>query len=156
MIKYVIAFLASFAVLVFLKFCEGSPFRSWKSVLLTGIPLALGVGYYLNHAFPPKSPPVPQVRKAAAYRLELERTWRQIAGVDNVNISGTTVQVDFAEAKPLTEVKDLARQFARNASFFLKTNNQPIGVKVRISVRGANRYELDYDPAKGVTAEQEL
>ncbi len=156
MIKYVIAFLASFAVLVLLKFCEGSPFRSWKSVLLTGIPLALGVGYYLNHAFPPKSPPVPQAQKAAAYRIELERTWRQIAGVHKVKISGTTVQVDLADSKPLTEVKDLARQLAGNASFFLKTNNQPIRVKVRISVRGADRYELDYDPTKGVMAEQEL
>ena len=156
MIKYGIAFLVSFAVLAFLKCCEGSPFRSWKSVLLTGIPLALGFGYYLNHAFPPKSPPLPQVQKAGAYRLELERTWRRIAGVDKVSIAGTTVQVDLADSKPLTEVKNLARQFAGNASFFLKTNNQPIRVTVRISVRGADRYELDYDPAKGIMAEQEL
>ena len=156
MIKYAVAFLASFAVLVFLKFCEGSPFRSWKSVLLTGIPLALLAGYYLNHAFPAKAPPVPQVQKAAAYRGELERTWRRIAGVDGVRIDGTTVQVNFADYKPLPEIKNYARQFAGNASFFLKTNNQPIRVKVKITVRGAERYQLDYEPGKGVVDEQEL
>jgi len=156
MIKYVLAFVVSFAVLVFLKFCEGSPFRSWKAVLLTGIPLALGAGYYLNHAFPAKSPPVPQVQKAAAYRVEMERAWRRIAGVDGVNIVGTTVQVSFADYKPMPEVKDLARQFAGNASFFLQTNNQPIRVKVKISVRGADRYELDYEPGKGVVDEHEF
>lgn len=101
-------------------------------------------------------PPLPQVEKAAVYRAELERTWRRVAGVDSVNIVGSTVRVNFADYKPLPEVKNFARQFAGNASYFLKTNNQPIPVKVRISVRGQDRYEMDYDPRKGVVEEQEL
>ena len=156
MLQYLAALLVIFAVLVFLKFCEGSPFRSWKSVILTGLPVALLSGYYLNHAFPHKPPPVPQVQKASAYRAEMERAWRRIAGVDGVNIVGTTVQINLADYKPLPDVKALARQAAGNASYFLKTNNQPIRVKVKISVRGKDRYELDYEPARGVVDEQEF
>jgi hypothetical protein len=156
MFKYLAALLVSFAVLVFLKFCEGSPVRSWKAVLLTGLPLGLLAGYYFNHAFPKPAPPVPQVEKAFAYRAEMERAWRRIAGVDGVRISGTIVQINFADYKPLPEVKDLARQFAGSAAFFLKTNNQPVHVKVRISLRGRDRYELDYESNRGVLEEQEL
>ena len=156
MFQYFAALLVIFAVLVFLRFCEGSPFRSWKSVILTGLPVALLSGYYLNHAFPHKPPPVPQVQKASAYRAEMERAWRRIAGVDGVNIVGTTVQINLADYKPLSDVKALARQAAGNASYFLKTNNQPIRVTVRISVRGKDRYELDYEPNKGVVNEQEF
>src|ERR1017187_840253 len=156
MFQYFAALLVIFAVLVFLKFCEGSPFRSWKSVFLTGLPIGLLAGYYLNHAFPQKPPPVPQVQKADAYRAEMERAWRRIAGVDGVSIVGTTVQISFADYKPLPEVKSFARQAAGNASYFLKTNNQPIRVKVRIAVQGKDRYELDYEPNKGVVDEQEF
>src|ERR1035438_5685393 len=156
MLKYLAALLGTFAVLVFLKFCEGSPFRSWKAVILTGLPIGFLAGYYLNHAFPQKPPPVPQAQKADAYRAEMERAWRRIAGVDGVSIAGTTVQIDFADYKPLPEVKGFARQAAGNASYFLKTNNQSIRVKVRISVRGKDRYELDYEPSKGVVDEQEF
>ena len=66
MIKYTLAILVTVAVLVFLKCCEGSPFRSWKSVFLTGLPLGLLAGYYFNHAFPQKPPPVPQVQRHAS------------------------------------------------------------------------------------------
>ena len=156
MFQYLAALLVIFAVLVFLKFCEGSPFRSWKSVILTGLPVGLLAGYYLNHAFPQKPPPVPQVQKASAYRAEMERAWRRIAEVDGINIVGTTVQVNFADYKALPDVKAFARQAAGNASFFLKTNNRPIRVKVKISVRGKDRYELDYEPKKGVVDEQEF
>jgi len=156
MLQYLAALIVTFAVLVFLKFCEGSPFRSWKSVILTGLPVGLLAGYYLNHAFPQKPPPVPQVQKASAYRAEMERAWRRIAGVDGVNIVGTTVQINFADHKALPDVKAFARQAAGNASFFLKTNNQLIRVKVKISVRGKDRYELDYEPNKGVVDEQEF
>jgi hypothetical protein len=86
----------------------------------------------------------------------MERAWRRIAGVDGVNIVGTTVQINLADYKPLSDVKALARQAAGNASYFLKTNNQPIRVTVRISVRGKDRYELDYEPNKGVVDEQEF
>ena len=156
MFKYVAAFLVVFAVLVFLKFCEGSPFRSWKAVLLTGIPLGFLAGYYFNHAFPQKAAPAPQIEKASAYRAEMERAWRRIAGVNAVSIVGTTVQVDFTDFKPLPEVKGFARQVAGNAAYFLKTNNRPVHVKVKISLRGHDRYELDYESNKGVVEEQEF
>ena len=156
MIAYIATFLLTFAVLIFLKFCEGSPFRSWKSVVLTGIPLALLAGYYFNHAFPRKAAPLPQAEKASAYKMELERTWRRIAGVDGISIEGRTVQIDFADYKPISDLKQLARQFAGNAAYFLKTNNQPVRVTVKISLRGKPRYEMEYQSDKGVLDEQEF
>jgi hypothetical protein len=153
---YAVALLVSFAVLGFLKFCEGTPFRTWKAVLLTGLALGLGSGYYFKHAFPPKPAPLPQVQKASAYRAELERTWRHIPGVDGISIVGTTVRVDLVAFKPLPEVKSLAQQLAGNAAFFLRTNGRPVRVKVQVAQRGAARYELDYEPGKGVVDEQEF
>src|SRR6266446_9619037 len=104
MMKYVAALSVILAVLVFLKYCEGSPFRSWKSVFLTGIPLGLMAGYYFSCALPAKPPPVPQSQKAAAYRLELERTFRRIAGVADASIVDSTVQMNFGQDKPLAEL----------------------------------------------------
>jgi hypothetical protein len=156
MLTYLAALLVTLAVLVFLKACQGSPFRSWKSVWLTGIPLGLLAGYYLNHAFPHQPPPLPQTEKASNYGAEMQRAWRRIPGVESVNITASTVHVNFGEYKPLEEVKGWARQFAGNAAFFLKTNDQPIRVKVRIAIGGADRYELEYQPGKGVVDEQEF
>ena len=53
-------------------------------------------------------------------------------------------------------IKSIARQVGGTASYFLRTNDKPIAVKVRISVRGKDRYELDLQPGKGVVDEQEL
>ncbi len=156
MLKYLAAFLVTFAVLVFLKFCEGSPFRSWKSVLMTGIPLAFLAGYYFNHAFLPKPPPMPQVQKASAYGQEMVRDWRRIPGVSDVNISGSIVRIDLAGFKPMSEVKSFAQMVAGNASFFLRTNNQPIHVTVKVTQQGKDRYQLEYEPNKGVVDEQEF
>jgi hypothetical protein len=156
MIKYVLAFLVTFAVLVFLRFCEGTPFRTWKSVFLTAIPLALLAGYYFNHAPLKKPAPLPQSQKADAYRAELERTCRRIAGVDRASIEGTTVLMNFADYKPLPELKQIAREVGGTASWFLRTNNQRIAVKVRISIQGKDRYEIELHPDRGVVDEQEL
>ncbi len=79
MMKYVAALSVVLAMLVFLKYCEGSPFRTWKSVFLTGVPLGLMAGYYFSCALPAKPPPLPQSQKAAAYKAELERTFRRMA-----------------------------------------------------------------------------
>mgnify|MGYP001191664879 CR=1 FL=1 len=103
-----------------------------------------------------KAAPAPQVEKASAYRAEMERAWRRIAGVNAVSIVGTTVQIGFTDYKPLPEVKSLARQVAGNAAYFLRTNNQPVRVKVKISLRGHESYELDYESNKGVVEEQEF
>jgi hypothetical protein len=148
--------LVTFAVLVFLKFCEGTPFRTWKSVILTGIPVAVLAGYYFNHALLKKPTPLPQAQKADAYRTELERTCRRIAGVDRATIEGTTVLMNFADYKPLPELKDIAREVGGTASYFLRTNDKPIPVKVRISVRGKERYQMELQPGRGVVDEQEL
>ena len=157
MMKYTVAMLVIFAVLVFLKYCEGTPFRSWKAVLLTGVPLGLPDRLLQQPCVPAKAaPPVPQAQKASAYRAEMERAWRRIAGVDGVQIVGTTVHINLAESKPLPAVKNFAREVAGSASYFLRTNIQPIGVKVRISVSGKKRYEMDYLPGKGVVGEQEF
>jgi hypothetical protein len=156
MLKCAASFVVTFAVLSFLKFCEGTPFRTWKSVFLTGMPLALLAGFYFNHAFLPKPAPAPQAQKASAYAMEMARDWRRIPGVSAVNISGTTVQVDFAGFKPMPEVKSFARMVAGSASFFLRTNNQAIRIKVRITQQGKDRYETDYEPNKGVVEEQEF
>ena len=156
MITYVLAFLVTFAVLVFLKFCEGTPFRTWKSVVFTGIPVALLAGYYFNHALLKKPSPLPQSQKAAAYRAELERTCRRIAGVDRASIEGTTVRMNFADYKPLAELKSIALEVGGSAMYFLRTNDQRTPVKVRISVRGKDRYELELQPDRGIVNEQEL
>lgn len=156
MILYLASFLVTFAVLIFLRFCEGSPFRTWKAVVLLGIPLALLAGYYFNHAFPAKAPPKPQVEKASAYRAELERTCRRIAGVRSARIDGTTVEMDFSESKPLSELKRIAGEVGGTASYFLRTNAGPIAVKIKISVAGQDRYQAEYLPGRGVWNEQEF
>jgi len=59
-----------------------------------------------------------QAEKASAYKLELERTWRRIAGVDGVRIEGRTVQIDFADHKPISDLKKFGRQIAGSACLF--------------------------------------
>src|SRR5437899_10808948 len=108
MMKYVAALPVVLAMLVFLKYCEGSPFRTWKSVFLTGVPLGLMAGYYFSCALPAKPPPLPQAQKAAAYLAELERNFRRIAGVAEASIVGTIVQMDFEQDQPLAELKRIA------------------------------------------------
>jgi 4-amino-4-deoxy-L-arabinose transferase-like glycosyltransferase len=153
---YIIAFAIIFAVLILLRFLESSPVRSWKMVFLIGIPLSLFFGYYYNHALPEKASAVPQAAKASNYRQELERTCRRIAGVQNASIEGNTVQMDFAEDKPIAEFKRIAKETGGTASYFLKTNNNSIKITVHISVKGRDRYEMNYESNRGVTDEREL
>lgn len=143
-------YLATFAVLIFLKFCEGSPIRSWKAVVLVGLPLAAGAGWYFNHAFPAKAPPLPRSAKADAYRQELERTFRRIDGVDQASFVGTNIELNFTQDKPTAELKRLAAQTGGNATWFLKTNRNPVQVTVHITVQGRDRLEMTFDSAKGV------
>src|SRR5436309_2755994 len=97
MTYYIISFLVVFGFLTFIKYCEGTPVRSWLAVFLVAIPLSLLSGYYCNHAFPQKPAPLPQSVKAASYRLELERTVRRIQGVDQASIEGSTIKMNFTE-----------------------------------------------------------
>jgi hypothetical protein len=154
MMRYAAALLVVLAVLVFLKYCDGTPFRTWKSVFLTGVPLGLMAGYYFSCALPAQPPPLPQTQKAAAYRAELERDFRRIAGVADASIVGTTVQMNFDHDQPLTELKRIAVQAGGATAHFLKTNSQGSRITVHISVHGRDRYELEYEPGRGVTDER--
>jgi hypothetical protein len=156
MLLYLATFAVIFAILIFLRFCEGSPIRTWKSVVLVGIPLAFALGWYLNHAFPKKAAPLPQSAKADAYRQELERTFQRIAGVDSASFVGNTIEMNFSQDKPISELKRIATETAGTATWFLKTNNNPVQVTIHITVQGRDRLQMTLDTAKGVTDEQEF
>ena len=156
MLIYIATFGGVFAVLIFLLFCEGSPIRSWKSVVLVGLPLAIAIGWYFTHAFPGKPAPLPQSAKASAYRLELERTYRRIAGVDHADFKGTNVDLNFSQDKPIAEIKKIALTTGGSASWFLKTNQNSVTITVHVTVQGRDRYDLTYDTAKGLIDEHEF
>jgi hypothetical protein len=156
MLIYIITFAIIFGVLIFLTFCAGSPVRSWKSVVVIGLPLAALLGWYFNHAFPAKSAPLPQAAKAAAYRQELERTFRRIDGVDRASFVSNHIELDFAQDKPLAELKKIAMETGGTASWFLKTNQNSVQITVHITVEDRDRYEMTLDTAKGVIEEHEF
>lgn len=156
MLIYIVIFIVVFAILIFLTFCEGSPVRNWKSVVLVGLPLAILIGWYFNHALPGKAAPLPQSTKAAAYRQELERTFRRIDGVDRASFVGTKIEMDFAQDKPIGELKKLAVETGGSASWFLKTNQNSVQIIVHMTVQGRDRYEITLDSAKGITDEHEF
>jgi MFS family permease len=151
---YIITFVVIFGVLIVLKFVEGSPVRSWTAVFLIGIPLGLLGGYWFNHALPEKPAPLPQSVKASAYRQELERTVRRIAGVDSASIEGTTIRMNFAQEKPMTELRSIAMQVGGTASYFLRTNDKNAQVTVHMTVQGRDRYEVDFGDKGGLSNEQ--
>jgi len=151
-LKYSLACLVIVAILAFLKFSEGSPIRSWKTVCFTAIPLGFITCYYISCAFPPPPPRATQSEKGSAYRAELERTFRRIAGVDRASFHGSVVEMNFAEDKPLDELKSIARQTGGTAAHFLKDGKSNL-VKVHITVRGRKRYEMEYDTKLGVVFE---
>src|SRR5580704_14504363 len=105
MLRYIAIFAGIFAVLVLLKFCEGSPVRTWKSVILVGIVLGMALGWYFHHALPAKAAPLPQSAKADAYRQELERTFRRVDGVDSASFVGTNIELNFIHDKSTAELK---------------------------------------------------
>jgi hypothetical protein len=156
MLIYFATFAVTFAVLIFLKFCQGSPIRSWRAVVFVGVVLASALGWYFNHAFPAKSAPLPQSAKADAYRQELERTFRRIDGVDQASFVGTNIELNFIHDKSTAELKKLAAQTGGNATWFLKTNQNPVQVTVHITVQGRDRLEMTFDSAKGVTEQREF
>ena len=155
MLIYSATFAGVFAVLVFLKFCDGSPVRSWLAVFLVGLPLAGALGWYFNHAFPPKGKPLPQSVKADAYRQELERTFRRIDGVDRASFTGTNVEMNFLADKSTAEFNQIAVQSGGSAAWFLKTNQNSVTIAVHITVQGRDRYDLTINTAKGIIDQHE-
>lgn len=153
---YIIATAIIFTILILLRFLEGSPVSSWKRVFLIGIPLSLFFGYYYNRALPETAPELPQATKASNYRQELERTCRRVAGVQSASIDGNTIHMDFVEDKPFTEFKRIALETGGTASYFLKTNKESIKITVLISVKGRDRYEMNYESGRGIIEERQL
>ena len=153
--KYTAACLVIFAVAALLKFVQDSPIRSWKTVFLTAIPLSFIVCYYLSCAFPGPPPPQPRKTRAAINQAELERTFRHIGGVDRASINGSLIEINFSDDKPISEIKEIAQHAGGAAAYFLrldKTNR----VTIRMSVRGQNRYQVDYETGRGLINEQEF
>ncbi len=153
--KYSAACLIIFALLAFLKFVEDSPIRSWKTVFFTTISLSFIVCYYISCAFPPPPPPQPRNAKVASNRAELERTFRRIAGVDRASINGSEIEINFAEDKPIAELKSIAQQTGGTAAYFLQLNGTN-HITMHISVRGQKRYRMEYETGRGVVDEQEF
>lgn len=154
-LKFVLVCLVVFAFLTFLKFVEDSPVRSWKTVFFTGIPLAFITCYYVNCAFPGPPPSQPRSERVNINRAELERTIRRIEGVDRASINGMAIEMNFREPKPITELKQVGQHIAGAAAYFLQ-NGKTNRITIRMTVRGQDRYELEYDAKRGVINEQEF
>ncbi|MDQ6631857.1 MAG: hypothetical protein M3Y82_08870 [Verrucomicrobiota bacterium] len=153
MIKYIVACAIIFAVLIFLKFLENSPLRSWKAVFFSAVLLSVSVCYYLHWAFPPPSPPLPRAKKALANAAELQRTFRRIADVDQASIEGSIIKINFAEEKSLDELKRIALDCGYTAANFMR-DKKDFKITVHISVRGGDRYQVII-PAEGGAIEEQ-
>lgn len=150
--KLAIVILVVFAILIFLKFCEGSPLRSWKAVLLTGVPMIFLVCYYLNHAFPKPVSHQSHAQRITANLAELKRNFSHIAGVKTANIAGNEISLDFAENKSLDVFRKDAAAVAGTAAYYLdfKGTNQ---LFVQINVNERHCCTFTYQPGAGIVDE---
>jgi hypothetical protein len=152
MTKYFIACAIIFAFLIFLKFVQDSPVRTWTTALLTAAVLSVLVCFYLNWAFPKPTPPATRAQKVIRYAAELRRDFSRIKGVDRADIQGSTVRINFAEDKSLAELKQTARHTGGAAAYFMK-NGDKFQITVILSVHGEDRYQMLYDPDRGMVEE---
>ncbi len=150
--KYAIIALVVFAILSFLKYCEGTPVRSWKMVGLAGVPISLLLCYYAGHALPRPRPRQTQTERVAVNRAELARDFSHMAGVNQAVIDGRIVRIDLAAGKSPDEIKNFARQIAGTSAYFLSPDQTNL-VTVLISVNGQQRYELNYRGRAGIVDE---
>lgn len=141
--KYALIILAVLAFFSLLRFVEGSPVRSWKTVLGLTLPISALICFYSYKVFAPV-PPAPQAQKVSAYRAELERNFRRIAGVSEARIAGTNIYINFAVEKPLAEIKQIALSTCATAASFLKMDRGNT-MTIHMTVRGYQRYEMSYD-----------
>jgi hypothetical protein len=150
--KLAIVILVVFAILIFLKFCEGSPLRSWKAVFLNGIPVVFLVCYYLNHAFPNPALHQSPAQRIAANRAELKRNFSHIAGVKAAAIASNKISLDFAEDQSLDVFRKDAEAVAGTAAHYLDFSgtNQ---IFVQINVNERHRYTFTYQPTVGIVDE---
>jgi hypothetical protein len=151
--KYIIICAAIFAFLIFLKVVEGSPIRSWPAALSMATVLSVLVCLYLNWALPKAAPLASSNQKAERYKAELRRDFSRMAGVASASIEGSTVRIDLASEKPLSEIKSMAQNAAGTTAGFLSEAHAATQVIVQMTVRGQKRYEMTYDPQRGVVEE---
>ena len=154
-LKYTAACAIVIAIVVFLRFVEDSPINSWKRVVLTSLLLAGAVCYWISWSFPPGPPPLPRQTKADRNRAELLRTFRRIGGVDRAEINGSVILLNFIQPKSLNEFKSIAMSTGATAAHFMQVGNSN-HITVQITVNGRNRYEMEYDTARGVVNEREF
>ena len=153
--RYAITCIIVLGFLTLLRFLDGSPIRTWRAVLLTGLPLAFVVCYYLSCAFPPPPPPQPRAVKVDLNKAELERTIRRIEGVRWGQIDRGIVQMDFAVEKSRDQLKQIALSVGVTTAHFMRmweTNR----VMVIMTINGRNRYAVVYDTGQGIIAEPNL
>jgi hypothetical protein len=150
--KFALICLLLFAVLSFLRFCEGSPIRTWKAVAIAGVFLSFVAWHYLRWAFPAPPPPPPREEKIALNKAELERTFRRIAGVRAATIEVPVVRLDFSTDKTVSEFRHIAQSAGATAAHFLSLHNTN-RIVVFITVNGHQRYSLAYDTQRGVVDE---
>jgi hypothetical protein len=154
-LKFTAVCLVIFAIMTFLRFVQDSPVRSWKTVFFVGIPLSAIVCYYVSCAFPPPPPPQPVSEKVAVRRAELQRTFRHIEGVDNAIIDGSFIRINFAQNKPIQELKNIARSTGATAAHFLQTEGTN-RIVLLITVQGRDRYRMEYETGRGIVDEKEF
>ncbi|HEY9173884.1 MAG TPA: hypothetical protein VI136_16495 [Verrucomicrobiae bacterium] len=153
--RYAVACLLTLGILTLLRILKDSPIRSWKTVFLTGTPLALVVCYYLSCAFPPPPPPQPRAEKVDLNKAELERTVRHIEGVRWGQIDQGIILMDFAQEKSRAQLKEIALHVGVTAAHFMRTweTNR---VMVIMTINGRNRYAVVYDTRAGIIDEPDL
>src|SRR3954453_11858295 len=117
--KYIYICAGVFAFLIFLKFVEGSPIRTWTAALSSATVISVLVCLYLNWATPKPAPLAPANQKIDRYRSELRRDFSRMEGVASASIEGSTVRIDLAADKPLSEIKSMAQNAAGTTASFL-------------------------------------
>ena|GEM_PF-4049815 len=153
MTEYIAACAIIFAFLIFLKFVQDSPVRSWKAAFITAILLSVAVCYYLKWFFPAPPPSLPRSQKVIAYAAELQRTFRHIEGVDQASIVVSTIKINFAVEKSLDELKRIAMHCGYTAASFLR-DKKDFKITVHLTVRGDDRYQVVI-PADGGAIEEQ-
>src|SRR4051794_726187 len=124
--KYIYICAAVFAFLIFLKFVEGSSIRTWTAALSIATVISVLVCLYLSWAMPKPAPLAPVNQKIDRYRAELRRDFSRMAGVASASIEGSTVRIDLAADRSLSEIKSMAHNAAATTAGFLSEGQKAI------------------------------
>jgi hypothetical protein len=138
--KYVIGTAVVFAVLIFLRFVEDSPVRTWPRAIVSAVCLSFVVCVYLHWAFPKPLPPAPVAEKVENYRAALERAFRHIAGVDSASLKDSVLRINFTVEKSPQELRQIALETGEPV-IWLTGTSKTFQVKIVMSVRGEERFK---------------